>query len=184
MPATYQSECVNLLEMIEFCAPRACGAEWQLGAALAGFAGAGFELGSASLCLLPFPSHQTTKFPPTPSNRSTSASHVRMIKLQYYSLTVINNPATIACDSPPPHVPAFLPLTIHCPPLTIFLCVHAGTAANPIPSYVYFTTCGYPGVGVSGTGFSLCSFIAPTKIHPRLRSPPRIFRGSWLQPRH
>jgi len=50
------------------------------GAALAGFVGAGFELGPVpAMPLCPFPSHQTTRFPPTPSSRSTSASHVRMI---------------------------------------------------------------------------------------------------------
>src|SRR5271170_7504985 len=41
------------------------------------------------------PSHQTTKFAPTRSIHSSSASHVRMIKLQYYSLTVIQFSATI-----------------------------------------------------------------------------------------
>jgi hypothetical protein len=127
-----------------------------------------------ALPLNTIPSHQTTKFPPTPYIRSTSASQVRMIKLQYYTFTVTNEPANIPRDSPPPHVPAFLPLTI-------FLSVHAGTAGTPIPSYVYFTTCGHPGVGASGTGFSLCSFIAPAKI--RIRSPPHIFRESGLQPR-
>ena len=40
-------------------------------------------------------SHQTPKFPPTPSIQSTSASHVRMIKLQYYTLTVIKIRTTI-----------------------------------------------------------------------------------------
>ncbi len=65
----------------------------------------------------------------------------------------------------PLHVRHPFLLTIHCPPLAISLCVHAGMPATPIPSYVYFTTCGHPGVGVSGTGFSLCSFIAPTKVN-------------------
>ena len=63
------------------------------------------------------PSHQTTKFPPTPSNHSTSTSHVRMIKLQYCTLTVITILATILYDSPPFHSPAFLPFTTQSPPL-------------------------------------------------------------------
>src|SRR5271165_966352 len=65
----------------------------------------------------PFPSHQTTKFPPTPSIRSTSASHVRMIKLQYSTFTVIHISATIPCDSPRPHILAFLLFTVHYSPL-------------------------------------------------------------------
>lgn len=47
-----------------------------------------------------FSSHQTPKFPPTPSMYSDSASHVRMINLQYCTLTVIRIPATIPRDSP------------------------------------------------------------------------------------
>ncbi len=123
------------------------GAGRQSGAALAGFAGAGFELGPAPPCLMSSSSHQTTKFPPTPSVRSTSASHVRMMKQQYYTLTVIDIPATILYDSAKPHLRASLLLRIHSPPLGIFLCVHAGTPATPIPSYAYFTTSGHPGVG-------------------------------------
>jgi hypothetical protein len=38
--------------------------------------------------LLPIPSHQTTKSPPTPSNLTTSRRLIRMILLRYYSLTV------------------------------------------------------------------------------------------------
>jgi hypothetical protein len=67
-------------------------------------------------CSPPLPSHQTTEFPPTLSIHSTSASHVRMIKLQYCTLTVIIILATIPCDPLPPHIPVFLLLTIHYPP--------------------------------------------------------------------
>jgi hypothetical protein len=62
-------------------------------------------------------SHQTTKFPPTPSNHSTSPSHVRIIKLQYCTLTVIQFRATILYDSAPLHAPAFLLFTMQSPPL-------------------------------------------------------------------
>jgi len=44
---------------------------------------------------LSFPSHQTTKFPPTPSIHATSASHVRMIDNSTITLTVIEIRATI-----------------------------------------------------------------------------------------
>jgi hypothetical protein len=133
------------------------GAGRQSGAALAGFAGAGFELGPAPPCLMSSSSHQTTKFPPTPSVRSTSASHVRMMKQQYYTLTVIDIPATILYDSAKPHLRASLLLRIHSPPLGIFLCVHAGTPATPIPSYAYFTTSGHPGVGAQASACALSS---------------------------
>jgi hypothetical protein len=99
-------------------ARRAGAAECRWGAALAGFAGAGFELGpDPCLAFCSFPSHQTTKFPPTLSNHSTSASHVRMIKLQYCTLTVIQFHATILYDSAPLHAPAFPLLTFQSPPL-------------------------------------------------------------------
>lgn len=52
-------------------------------------------------------SHQTPKILPNPSNHSTSPSHVRMIKLQYCILTVIQFHATMLCDS---LAPARLPL--------------------------------------------------------------------------
>jgi hypothetical protein len=48
----------------------------------------------------PFPSHQTRKTPPTPSNASTSPCLIRTILLGYYNLTVSRLYATI------PHVPS------------------------------------------------------------------------------
>jgi hypothetical protein len=97
-----------------------------------------------SLLTVFYPSHQTTKFPPTPSIHSTSPSHVRMINNSTITLTVIEIRATILYDSAPLHAPAFLPLTIHRQALTIFLCVRTATAATPIPSCVYFTTLWIP----------------------------------------
>jgi len=89
-----------------------------------------------------------------------------MINNSTITLTVIEIRATIVYDSAPLHAPAFLRLTIHCPRLTIFLCVRTATAATPIPSCVYFTTLWIPRVGVRGTGFSLCSFLVPTRFRP------------------
>jgi hypothetical protein len=51
--------------------------------------------------LLPIPSHQTTKSPPTPSNLTTSRRLIRMILLRYYSLTVKTILAIIPCVSQP-----------------------------------------------------------------------------------
>src|SRR5580658_3065974 len=36
-----------------------------------------------------------------------------------------------------------------------------------------------PGVGVSGTGFSLCSFLAPAKIHSHLRLARSVWHSSF-----
>ena len=167
--------------MIEFCAPRARGAECRRSAALAGFAGAGFELGPPRLASCSLPSHQTTQFPPTPSNHSTSASHVRMIKLQYYTLTVIHISATIPCDSSSPHILAFHLLTIHHPLPTLVLCERTATAATPFRSCAYFTILWIP----QGRG-SPAFLPEHSARHLPLpfRSPPRIFRRSGLQPRH
>jgi len=47
-------------------------------------------------------SHQTTKFPPTPSIPSTSPRLIRMIKLWYCTLTVIQFPAILIHVYPEP----------------------------------------------------------------------------------
>jgi hypothetical protein len=146
--------------------------------------GAGFELSPRPrLAFCYSASHQTTKFPPTPSIRSTSASHVRMITLRYYIFTVITIPTTIPCDPLPPYILAFLPLTIHHPLPTLFLCERTATPATPFRSCAYFTVLWIPRGGGSGTGFSLCSFIASAKIHPRLR-PARSVRHPSPPTRH
>ncbi len=126
------------------------------------------------------PSHQTTKFPPTLSIHSTSASHVRMIKLQYCTLTVTKSRATILYDSAPLHAPAFLPLTIHCPRLTIFLCVRTATAATPIPSCVYFTTLCIP--RGRGSPVFLCDPCGQRLLRPRrsVKTNPNFHRLSSL----
>ena len=72
----------------------------------------------------PFPSHETTNFPPTPFSRRPSAPHVRMIILHHYTLTVIRIlvtipdvylakplPKALGAESLPPH--------LHCPPFPL-----------------------------------------------------------------
>src|SRR5579859_2533331 len=67
------------------------------------------------------PSHQTPRFPPTPSIRSTSPSHVRMIKLRYCTLTVIQFPAIIPYVSPTANPPVPRPSPRKCPSLPFVL---------------------------------------------------------------
>lgn len=53
----------------------------------------------------PFPSHQTTNSPPTPSNSSTFPRLIRIIPFRYYSLTVILSYAMIPCVCQPKSAP-------------------------------------------------------------------------------
>jgi hypothetical protein len=125
-------------------------------------------------CSLPIPSHQTTKFPPTPSIRSTSASHVRIMKLQYYTLTVIHTSATIPRDSPSPHILAFLLLTVHHSLPTSFRCAREATSATPFRSCAYFTILWIPrGRGSPPFLRDLCALCV--KINPFLHLP----RSVW-----
>jgi hypothetical protein len=129
---------------------------------------------SSRLAFRPIPSHQTTKFPPTPSIHSTSASHVRMMKLQYYTLTVINNSATIPRDSPSPHILAFLLLTIHHSLPTSFRYPRAATSATPCRSCAYFTILWIPrGRGSPPFLRDLCALCV--KINPFLH----LARSVW-----
>jgi hypothetical protein len=111
-------------------------------------ADAGFELGPARrFDFDSFPSQQTTKFPPTPSIRSTSASHVRMINVQYCPFTVITIPGTIPYDPALFHAPAFLQLTIHYPPLDCLSPRTRRKRRKPFPLMRLLYNFPHPGVG-------------------------------------
>ena len=52
------------------------------------------EPGTSPKLIVPKPSHQTPKFPPTPSIHSTSRVSIRMMRIKYYTFTVIQFHAT------------------------------------------------------------------------------------------
>ena len=146
----------------------------------------------------PFPSHQTTKFPPTPFIRSTSASHVRMVKLQYCTLTVIMILATISyvypesrrvcLAEPPPSAPSTQSLSYHAlhPHIPLHLpalCERTATPTTPFRSCAYFTVLWIPrGRGSPAFLRELCARRLPRP--QSFRAPLRIFRRSGLQPQH
>jgi hypothetical protein len=87
-----------------------------------------------------------------------------MIKLQYYTLTVIGIHATIPYNTAPLHAPAFLRLALHCQQPTIPLPARTATAATPIPSCVNLTTLWIP----RGRGLSPFSAIS---VHAACSAP-------------
>jgi hypothetical protein len=107
------------------------------------------------------PSHQTTKSPPTPSNRSTSARLIRNVKLQYCIFTVIRNYATLR------HVlVAIQPIAL---PFARFLPLRV-SAFSSVSS---FCSGGSSDPGLSPTN---AFFSKPFRIRTSEKCPPNSFR--------